>query len=168
MVVDVLDIDHLAVVEVDLVDAVEHRPGLFPGLLTGLRIREAGVAVVPHALDLLREEREVELRGVKAGEVAPGEPIGHFGEHLNEFRAVHEVLVLHPVHFRGARVDGDDAAVPVIPGLDLPGLYPGCAPFRKHFDETQFDDAVRGNIKAGALDVEEEQRPRKFKFHSLL
>ena len=164
VVVDVLDIDHLAFVEVDLADGLEHRRGL----VMGLRVRDAGVAILPHALDFLGEERQVELDGVEAGQVAAFEPLRDLRQHIDELGAVHEVLVLHAVHFRGARVDGDDAMVAVVPGLDLPGLDEGLAAFRHHLHETQFDDAVRGNIKAGALDVEEEQRPCKIQFHKLL
>ena len=52
----------------------------------------------------------------------------------------------------------------VVPGLDFPGLDPGFTSWQG-FDETQFDDSVGGNVEAGALNVEEEQRPRQVEFH---
>ena len=102
VMVDVLDIDHLAGVQVDLTDGFEHGRRL----VVGLGVRDAGVAVLPHPLDLLREEGQVELHGVEAGEVAAFQPFGHFREHLDELGAVHEVLVLHAVHFRGGFIPG--------------------------------------------------------------
>ena len=57
------------------------------------------------------------------------------------------------VDLGGLLGDVDLLAEGIVPGLDLPRLDPGLAA-RKGLDETQLDDAVGGNIKTGALNVE--------------
>ena len=153
VMVDVLDVHHLGRMKVQLVYDGNH----LEGLLAGFFVLYAKFAVSPHPLNFFGKEGEVELSGVEARKVASLQPLRDLRKHLYELGAVHKVFVLDAVYLRRLRIDGNDAAVGIVPGLYLPGFHPGF-PARERLHKTKLNDAVRGNIKPGALYVKKEQR----------
>ena len=85
VMVDILDINHQLLMEIDR------------------DILPAGI--FPYPFYLLGKHREVEFSGVEAGEITVANPFNHFVDLVHESRAVLQVLVLYPVDGRSGRID---------------------------------------------------------------
>ena len=179
LVVDVLDVDHPALVQVDARDEGERllRLGILLLLLLAavvshrrLQFGHPAGAVGADPFEFLGEQRQVELGGVEAGEVAAAQQFRDFGNEFDEPRLSDQVLVLDVVHFRGSGSHRDDPVVLQVPRPDpfRPDLWIHALHLRagKNLDEAEFDDGVGCDVQAGALDVEKEQRPLETQFHT--
>lgn len=112
---------------------------LFSGVFFGSSILRLQYA--PHPLDLLGQHRQVELRGVVAGQVAVLQPFHNLGSDLDELLLTGHILVLDTVHLAGARIDGVLPAEGVVPRTHTPRLDLVVV-VREHLDEAEFHDAV--------------------------
>ena len=133
------------------------------GMINGLHVNhplavqvniDIPAQIVAYALEFLCQKGEVELGRIEAGKVAVLKVWQKLVYKVLEAGAVFKHIVRKAVHRTCSRVDGPLALMLVIPGLHAPGLDTLLSAGHDHY-KTKLCNAVRGNTKTGALDIEE-------------